>query len=158
MSISKRLRTIIDLVTEGNVIADIGTDHGYVPISLLREGRTPKAIAVDLSAISLRKAKGNAEKAGVADKIEFICSDGLRDINPGDADTIIISGMGGILSVNILEAGKEVSLSAKELILSPHRDAELVRGFLEDYGFDIVYDEEIEDKKRKYCIIKGVKH
>ena len=157
MKISNRLRLISDLVTGGYVIADIGTDHGYVPITLLREEKIEKAIAVDLSMPSLEKARQNAAKAKVEDKIDFRCADGLQALEPGEADTIIISGMGGILSVNILEARKDVSLTAKEIILSPHRDHELARCFLLDYGFKIVYDDQIIDKNKKYHIIKGIK-
>ena len=218
MGISKRLKLIAELVTKGNVAADIGTDHGYVPIYLLREKISPRAIAVDVSKGSLEKARENAEffhlkiqdnerianeskKSKVCeseekneqnideiinfqsqDDVEFEAGgtldnsiiqgnrkinnigtidlrlgDGLSVLKSGEADTIIISGMGGILMTNILEAHKEVSLSAKELILSPHRDADLVRGFLNDYGFKIVFDEVITDKKKSYSIIKGVK-
>ena len=160
MGISKRLKLIAELVTKGNVAADIGTDHGYVPIYLLREKISPRAIAVDVSKGSLEKARENAEFFHLTIQdgtIDLRLGDGLSVLQPGEADTIIISGMGGILMTNILEAHKEVSLSAKELILSPHRDADLVRGFLNDYGFEIVFDEVITDKKKSYSIIKGVK-
>lgn len=155
MAISERLKLIADLVTEGNVIVDIGTDHGYVPIYLLQKNKVSKAIAVDKSRGSLSKAKQNAERFHL--DIDLRLGDGLAPIAPNEAQTIIIAGMGGILMINILEAHKEVSLSAKELILSPHRDADLVRGFLKDYGFEIVYDEKITDKKKSYTILKGVK-
>lgn len=155
MGISKRLKLIADLVTEGNVTADIGTDHGYVPIYLLREKKVPKAIAVDISKGPLEKAKQNAEFFHL--NMDLRLGDGLSVLEPGEAQTIIIAGMGGILMTNILEAHKEVSLTAKELILSPHRDAGLVRGFLKDYGFEIVYDEVITDKKKSYALIKGIR-
>ncbi len=155
MAISERLKLIADLVTEGNVIVDIGTDHGYVPIYLLQKNKVSKAIAVDKSQGSLSKAKQNAERFHL--DIDLRLGDGLAPLAPNEAQTIIIAGMGGILMINILEAHKKVSLSAKELILSPHRDADLVRGFLKDYGFEIVYDEKITDKKKSYTILKGVK-
>jgi len=180
MAISNRLKIIADLVTEGLVTADIGTDHGYVPIYLLQNKRVPKAIACDLSEGALRKAEENGARCGFvtllennysldmsgkkpkkiplfakSDVIEFRLGNGLEVLRENEAESIVISGMGGILMVNILEAHKEVSVNAKELVLSPHRDADLVREFLNNHGFEIVYDEEIIDKKKKYTIIKG---
>ena len=157
MSISKRLKQVAGLVTEGYVIADIGTDHGYVPVYLLREGKIPRAIAVDLSKGSLQKAIENAERAGLSDKIDCRLSDGLKDVVPGEADSIIICGMGGILMRRILDEGLETVLSAKELILSPHRNPELIYEFTEQNGFIIADELEFEDKKRKYKVIKVIK-
>ena len=157
MSISYRLKQVAGLVTEGYVIADIGTDHGFVPIYLLREGRIPKAIAVDVSKGSLQKAMENAGRAGLKDKIDCRLSDGLHDVAPGEADCIIICGMGGILMRRILDEGLDTALSAKELILSPHRNPELIYEFIEQNGFVITDDLEIEDKKKKYKVIRAIK-
>ena len=156
MSISNRLKQVAGLVTEGYVIADIGTDHGYVPVYLLRNGRIPSAIAVDLSRGSLDKARENAERAGLSDLIECRLSDGLSDVSPGEAQCIIICGMGGILMRRILDNGIQTVLSAKELILSPHRNPELIYEFIEQNGFVITDDLEIEDKKKKYKVIKSI--
>lgn len=181
MRISGRLRRIADLVTDGYTVADIGTDHGYVPITLLKENKVPHAIAVDLSRDALIKAVKNAcrahvitpeeetlftgsladlvcgqETSAAESKLDFRLSDGLSALAPGEAQCIVISGMGGILMCSILEARKEVSLSAKELILSPHRDVDLVRGFLLEHGFRLVHDEKLTDKKKEYTILKGV--
>ena len=157
MSISNRLKLVAGLVTEGYVIADIGTDHGYVPVYLLREGKIPRAIAVDLSKGSLQKAIENAERAGIADRMDCRLSDGLSKVLPGEADSIIICGMGGILMRRILDEGLETVLSAKELILSPHRNPELIYEFVEQNGFMITEDLDFEDKKKKYKVIKAIK-
>ena len=157
MSISYRLKTVAGLVTQGNTIADIGTDHGYVPVFLLKNEKIPRAIAVDISKGSLQKAQENAIRCGLTDRMECRLSDGLTALAPGEADTIIICGMGGILMRRILEEGKETAVSAKELILSPHRNPELICDFLKENGFTIIYDEIIEDKKKQYRLIKGVK-
>ncbi len=157
MSISKRLRYIAGLVTPGYVVADIGTDHGYVPVFLLREGIVPRAIAVDVSAGSLSKAVELAQRADLGSRMECRLSDGLQDVKPKEAECIIISGMGGILMRRILDEGCETAESARELILSPHRDPELIVEFLQEHGFSIVHDEVITDKKRSYRVIKGTK-
>ena len=158
MGISYRLKKIAGMVTPGYVVADIGTDHGYVPLFLLKEGIIPKAIGVDTSRGSIDKAGENAERFGLSDRLDLRCSDGLKDIRPGEAQCIIICGMGGILMERILREGRDAALSAMEIIVSPHRDLELVVKFLEDNGFDIVSDETIEDRKKTYHIIKGVRN
>ena len=172
MRISDRLKKIADLVAEGSYVCDVGTDHGYVPIYLLRENKIKRAIAVDLSPGALRKAEENAIFFHLAEEpldkgtfkkpvfaksdiIEFRLSDGLSDVNPGEADCIIIAGMGGILMRKILDAGLETVMAAKELILSPHRNPELIYEFIDQNDFSIVYDEEIFDKGKKYKIIKA---
>ena len=155
MAISNRLKTIAELVTPGYRAADIGTDHGYVPIYLLRNGISPFAIAADLSSGSLDKAREHAERAGLLNNgIDCRLSDGLEKIQAGEVDSIIISGMGGILMERILRAHMEVVCSAKELILSPHRDVDLLRAFAKEQGFDVVEDLEMIDKKKNYHILK----
>ena len=206
MAISVRLKTIAELVTPGNRAADIGTDHGYVPIYLLRNDISPYVIAADLSPDSLEKARVNARRAGflidsnlsqsqkmsqkvgllkvsnpapmqeTSQEVGFLkdsnpsygsektapcgiecrLSDGLSAFKPGEVDSIIIAGMGGILMDRILRNGIEVVKSAKELILSPHRDAPLLREFSNEFGFTIVSDIQIEDKKKTYTILKIV--
>lgn len=156
MAISKRLKTIADLVTPGYRVADIGTDHGYVPIYLLRQGISPFVIAADLSPGSLEKARIQAERAGFleAGMMECRLSDGLGGIDPGEVDSIIIAGMGGILMERILQRGMETVSCSKELILSPHRDVQLLRDFAEEHGFLLSEDFVLEDKKKKYHILK----
>lgn len=156
MSISKRLETIANLVTPGYRAGDIGTDHGFVPIYLIRNQISPFVIAADLSAGSLEKAKQNVLRAGLEDSIECRISDGLSSILPGEVDSIILSGMGGILIDRILRSGVEVVRSAKELILSPHRNPELITQFAMEHHFRIIYDEIIFDKKKYYHIFKIV--
>lgn len=156
MSISKRLKFIADLVCAGPVAADIGTDHAIVPVYLLKEDRVGKVIAVDLSRECIKKAQDAAIRHHLEEQLEARLSDGLEKISPGEVSSIVISGMGGILMTQILESGLDVVLETKELILSPHRDADLVREFLENNDLEIVLDEVIEDKKKKYCVIKAV--
>ena len=156
MGISNRLKTIAGLVTPGYIVADIGTDHGYVPLYLLKEGLIPKAIGIDMSKGALEKAGENARRFGLSDRIDLRCCDGLKGLEAGEAQCIIICGMGGILMTRILNESRDVALSAKEMILSPHRDLELVEDFLKEAGFVITVKETIEDKKKRYNILKAV--
>ena len=158
MGISNRLKQIADLVTPGNRAADIGTDHGYVPAYLIKEHICPKVLAMDMSRGSLDKAVELSQRLGISDVMECRLSDGFEKLAPGEVDTVIISGMGGILMTNIMSAHSQVLGSLKELILSPHRDADLVRSFITENGFSIVEDKVIIDKKKQYVVLKAVKN
>ena len=157
MSISNRLKIIAAMVTEGKTAADIGTDHGYVPVFLVKEGRVPSAIASDMSRGALNKAIENVQRAGLSDQIDCRLADGLSGISPGEVQSIIISGMGGILMHRILTEGIEVVKQADELILSPHRDRELIKDFLIQNDFEIAAEREFIDKKKNYVVFKGIR-
>ena len=102
--ISNRLLLCAALVPPGSRAADIGTDHGYLAVHLLREGVCPFVTAADLREQPLQKARENAARFGVADRMQFLLSDGLQSIPPDAAGTIVMAGMGGDLMVRILEA------------------------------------------------------
>ena len=156
MAISKRLKEIANLITPGYTVADIGTDHGYVPIYLLKNNISPKTFAMDMSKGSLEKAIESAERLGLSDVMECRLSDGFDKLAPYEADAAIISGMGGMLMNRILTDGIEVVRTLKEVVLSPHRDAPVIRDFLNNNGFEIIVDEVFEDKGKCYIIIKAV--
>ena len=157
MQISKRLRTVASFVTEGNSIADIGTDHAYVPIFLAKEGKITKALAMDIKKGPLERAKTHIQKQGLSDMIEVRLSDGLSAFQKGEAETIIISGMGGALIQKILEEGKEVLCEAKEFILSPQSEIQDFRHFLQNwkdelYKGDRICIWKVIIKREKSCI------
>ena len=83
-------------------LADIGTDHGYVPVCLLQSGKIPFAVAVDVHKGPLESAMNNASRCGVADKMHFVCGDGLHGVLPDEAEDIVIAGMGGELILRII--------------------------------------------------------
>ena len=141
MQISKRLKTVADMITRGNVLADIGTDHGYVPIYLVKEGKVPGALAMDIGKGPLEKAIANI-------------SDGLDKLNVGEADSILIAGMGGELMIKILSAAPEKCLAAKELILSPHSQINLVRKYLKKEQYGIEKETMVKDEGKYYTILK----
>ena len=103
MELSRRLQAVEQFVTEGNRLADIGTDHGYVPIDLLLKGRLPSAIAMDVNEGPLRQARAHVSFYQLEDRIQLRLSDGLAALQKGEADTVLIAGMGGALTVRILE-------------------------------------------------------
>ena len=153
--LSKRLERIIEFVDNGSKTADIGCDHGFVTIELLRRGIVERAAAADVNREPLKKAKENAEKAGVSDRISFYLSDGLKKLPTEGIDTVIIAGMGGILMTRILdEAPDELMSCLKTFILAPQSEYEHFRHFLADKGYEIIDEALIEEDGKYYPIIK----
>ena len=153
--LSKRLKTVADLVTPCEKVADVGTDHGYVPIYLVKENICQFAYAMDVNEGPLNIAKSNIAEEGLEDKIETILSDGFDSFGDRDADSVIIAGMGGDLIVDILARAKDYDFD--ELILSPHKRADLVRKFLSENGYKISDEKMVEDVKKFYPVIKAAK-
>ena len=156
MQLSKRLQAVADLVTPGNRLADIGTDHGYVPIWLYEQGRIPSALAMDLREGPLQRAKEHIRMHGLDEKIKTRLSDGLEKLLPGEADSIVIAGMGGMLVVKILTQGQAVLDSVQELILQPQSDLDAVREYLHRTGFVIVQEEMVFEEGKYYPMMKAV--
>lgn len=151
--LSKRLKTVADLVTPCEKVADVGTDHGYVPIYLVKENICQFAYAMDVNEGPLNIAKSNIAEEGLEDKIETILSDGFDNFGDRDVDSVIIAGMGGDLIVDILARAGDFD----ELILSPHKRADLVRNFLSENGYTISDEKMVEDAGKYYSVIKAVK-
>ena len=95
MKLSKRLETVASFVPKGSNIADIGTDHGYVPIYLVREGQAEHAVAMDVRKGPLERARAHVEDAGLGSRIDVRLSDGLAGLETGEADCVVIAGLGG---------------------------------------------------------------
>ena len=141
MELSNRLETIASFVTEGYVVADIGTDHGYIPIYLTSNGNCPRAYAMDVNKEPLSRAKTHIEEENAGEVVSCILSDGLHELPQDDVDSIVIAGMGGDLVVRILEQDFDKLANVKELILSPQSHLERVRHFLNNHGFRILEEE-----------------
>ena len=102
MELSKRLTKVASLVTEGASVADIGTDHGYIPIYLIENQIAARAIALDINKGPLERARMHIVGHGLKGQIETRLSDGLKEVKPGEVDTMIAAGMGGGLVIKIL--------------------------------------------------------
>ena len=153
--LSKRLAAAADMVAPGSRVADIGTDHAYLPIWLVSEGMCPSAIAADLRPGPLLAAREHVREAGLDNRISLRLSDGLKEVAPGEVDTITITGMGGPLICRILEDGETVARSAKELILSPQSEVPGVRRFLLEHGYTIIDEAMVSEDGKYYVIIKA---
>lgn len=135
--LDERLLAAASLVRNGAVIADIGTDHGYISIALLQEGKIQSAAASDIRPGPLNRAIANAEKYGVSEKIHFFLTDGLQSIPLADLGVtdIIICGMGGELISEILSACPYIQNENIRLILQPMSAVESLRKYLAGSGF-----------------------
>lgn len=157
MQISRRLETVAGMITPGCILADVGTDHAYIPIYLAAGGNIQKAFAMDVNKGPLVKAVEHIKQYGLEGQIETRLSDGLEKLQPGEADSILIAGMGGPLTVRILQNGEQTALAAKELILQPQSEIREVRRWLEEKGFQIVQEEMVEEDGKYYPMMKVMK-
>lgn len=153
--LSKRLRMNASLVTEGHRLADVGTDHGYIPIVLVQEGRIPSALAMDVNPGPLERAKQHIEEYQLDALIHTRLSDGVKELRPDEADSVLIAGMGGALMIKILEEGREVLSSVKELILQPQSEVDKVRHYLEEAGYTIVREDMVREEGKYYPVMKA---
>ena len=135
IELSKRLKLVASFVEPGAVVADVGTDHGYVPIWLVQEEVAAGGFAMDVNQGPLERAKAHIAACGLTDRIQVRLGDGLSALSDEEADTVIIAGMGGPLIVRILTEGLETARRMKRLILSPQSELPSVREFLERQGF-----------------------
>ena len=160
MRLSKRIYALADAVNQGDSVADIGTDHGYVPMLLMRDGRSPRVIMSDISEGSLAKAKETFELAHLTDRVDasdFRIGDGLKTIDKGEVDEIIIGGLGGHTIAQILDADAEKSRSFKRLVLQPRKHSGSLRYYLYTHGWDIESETLAEEGKFACEIITAVR-
>lgn len=154
--LSDRLLALAEFVTPGHRLADIGTDHGYVPIYLTKSNTIPLAIAMDINEGPLKKAEEHIISHQLESRIKTRLSDGLEKLLPGEADTVLIAGMGGALMSRIIENGREVLKTVPELILQPQSEIARFRHFLHDNHYKIVRERMLIDDGKYYVMMKAV--
>ena len=154
MELSKRLRAVADLVTAGYQVADIGTDHAYIPIFLTETGKTDYAVAMDVNKGPLRKAQENICAYKMEEQIETRLSDGFSALKVQEVQSAVIAGMGGNLVIRILEEGHDVVSCLKECILQPQSEPDKVRAFLLQEGFFFIEEDMVEEDGKYYPMMK----
>lgn len=153
MKLSPRLKTIADLVNKDSIVADIGTDHGYIPVYLIENNVAKKVIAADINEGPLKSAISYINKKKLANKIDTRLGDGLGVIEPNEVDTVIIAGMGGILISDILDASKSVTDTINSFILQPMIAAEDLRRYLYMNNYKITNERLSREDNRIYEVI-----
>jgi tRNA (adenine22-N1)-methyltransferase len=156
MQLSKRLQAVADLVSPGNRVADIGCDHAYTSVYLAKNKISPHIIAMDINQGPIDRAKTNILKYGCNNIIETRKSNGLEKLEAGEADTIIIAGMGGALTNQILTKRIEVMKSVRELVLQPQSEIYKVRRMLTEQGFIIINENMLKEDGKYYVMMKAV--
>lgn len=151
---SLRLKLIANLADKNSIVADIGTDHGIIPISLSKEEISKKIIAADISEKSLNKLCEKLELNPQIDNIDLRVGNGLSVLKPFEVDTIIISGMGGNLIEEIITDSMEIAKSANSIILGANNAVEQLRHFLHENGFKIVDEVDLYENEKYYQILK----
>lgn len=150
MDLSPRLKKIVEMVPKCEILADIGTDHGYVLIELIHAGKITKGIASDNKKKPLEKAKKNAEAEGVSGGMDFRLGEGLRTLMAGEANGAVVAGMGGILTRDILVSSLDVIKKMDFLLLQPAQNPEMLRKYLYEGPFDILDEEILKEDRRFY--------
>lgn len=153
--LSERMRRTAAQVTVGNRTADVGCDHAYTSIYLVEQGIAPHVVAMDVNAGPLARAKENVVKFSMEEQIELRLSDGLAALRPGEADTILIAGMGGPLVERILTMCPETVEEVQELVLQPQSEISEVRRFLHRIGFCITAEDMLVEDGKYYVILRA---
>ena len=157
VKLSARMEALAALVTPGVRLADVGTDHGYIPVFLCQMGVIPSAIAMDINRGPLQRAEAHVVEFGLEDRIQTRLSNGLEKLLPGEADCILIAGMGGGLIQRILAEGRETVQAGKELILQPQSEIPQTRRFLREHGYRITDEDMVEEDGKFYFLMKAHK-
>ncbi|MEN6413344.1 MAG: class I SAM-dependent methyltransferase [Veillonellales bacterium] len=153
MRLRERLNAIAALVPKGARLADIGTDHAYLPITLIQKQQISWAIAGEVHAGPYQSAKETIERLGLQEKIMLRLGDGLSVVTPGEVDTAVIAGMGGTTIVAILSGQLSVARSLNRLILQPMIGAAAVRRWLLANGWCICEESLVVEESRLYEMI-----
>lgn len=157
MRAKKRLQEIASLIEHVNVVADIGSDHGYLSKILIEQEKANHVIATDISKQSLNKTEMLAKQFGFENKIETREGDGLFPISCEDkVDVCVIAGMGGYEIIKILSSCDLKNIDT--FIFQPAQNVSELRSFLSENGFEIVCDKMIKDQKKFYSTIKAIKN
>lgn len=150
------MKAVAAMVTSGGVLADVGTDHGYIPITLIQRQKIKSAIAMDINKGPLAHAQDNIASAQLGDYIQTRLSDGVAALGEGEADSILIAGMGGELVIHILSEGEKVCKAASELILQPQSDIRKVREYLRLHHYKIVDEDMICEDGKYYPMMRVI--
>ena len=153
IQLSQRLQAVADLAEDAGVVADVGTDHGYIPLFLIACGKAQRAIAMDINEGPLQRAREHIRQYNQQERIETRLSDGLSKLRPGEAQTIVIAGMGGALMKRILTEGEATAHAADCLVLQPQSELPMFRRFLVEYGYRILREDMVYEDGKFYSMM-----
>lgn len=159
IQLSKRLQTVANYITEGNKVADIGSDHALLPVYLVQSAKCPSAIAGELNEGPWQAARKQIANAGLTAKIDARRGNGLAILEQNEVDTVTICGMGGVLMSDILEAGLLAGQleGVKELVLQPNVGEDTVRSWLVRHEWALIDEKIIEEDGKIYEVLYAIK-
>lgn len=156
--LSNRLNMLASLAYNSQRLADIGTDHGYLPLYLLENGHVDHCILCDINLGPLENAKRSFNEAEFTEKTEFRLGSGIEPLDYSEVDTVVIAGMGGGLIIDILSQNLQKSKSFELLLLQPMTEQNQLRSWLLDQGFNIKSDHYVHEGSKYYEIIEVSEH
>lgn len=156
VALSKRLRAVVSMVTQGSRVCDVGCDHGFVSICLAEQKISPYVLAMDVREGPLGAARQHVAERGLGALIETRLSDGLHKYAVGEADSLICAGMGGSLMMRILGDERAKTESFQELILQPQSEVEQFRVWLRHQGYRITDEKMVEEDGKFYPMMRVV--
>ncbi len=151
--LSQRLEAVVKYIPTGSRIADIGSDHAYLPCHVVRKGLVPFAIAGEVVEGPFQSARKQVESEGLTEEVSVRKGDGLEVISAGEVDCITIAGMGGALITSILDRGKERLVGVKRLVLQPNLSAITIRQWLLEHGWELIAEDILEEDEKIYEIL-----
>ena len=154
--IGERLKTVASMVPVCQTMADIGTDHGYVPAYLALSGQCRHAIASDIAEGPCRAAAETRDRYSLFGQMEIRTAPGLKGLRAGEAEAVVIAGMGGATIVSILEEAPEIAATVETFVLQPMNAANLLRRWLVHHGYRIADEALCKENDHIYVIIKAV--
>lgn len=155
MSLSKRLTAAVTYVRNGSVLADIGTDHAYLPIYAVENGLAERAVASDINEGPLENAESNVKKHGLSDKISCIHTSGFKGLDTFGITDAVIAGMGGELIANIVEAADFIKINGFRLVIQPMTMLDIARAALFASGFSILNEYVLKEDGKFYTVISA---
>ncbi|MCL5058739.1 MAG: class I SAM-dependent methyltransferase [Actinobacteria bacterium] len=151
-----RLDAIVSHIPPGSRVADIGTDHALLPVSLVKTGRASRVVATELNEKPYQTALRQVMESGVNSLVEVRRGDGLVALRPGEVDVVVIAGMGGNTIAGVLERSPEVLAGVTRLVLQPMSDPGDLRMWLARNGWRLADEELVKDDGKFYVIIAAV--
>lgn len=157
VNLSKRLKRVFDYIPEGTKLADIGSDHAYLPCYAVLNKRCTSAIVGEITEGPFNSARSTIRQSGLEGIVEARLGDGLEVLVPNEVDVITIAGMGGSLISSILENGKEKLQGVETLVLQPNIGAQQIRNWLDQEGYSLVEEDILEEDGKIYEILVASK-